>query len=307
MLQEKINWPHNKTALIVCIDSNIGHYLNIHLQSKGWTVYGTTRKKEQVSKHIFFLDLNKYKDINIDLYFDAVYFCLGLDNMDYCEKNESHSKLIIVDAQIYLSKYFATFSNLIVILSTTAVFDGSVPFVAPTANKNPKTIYGKHKAIVEDVLISELPRVAIVRITKVIAPTCNRTLSWIKNLSDGLSIDVLHDLSVCPIHISLVTELLEKITLTRKTEIYHLSGDVNITYYDIANFLATELQITNKLINKISCAESNINPKIIHKYYSLDATNTNLEFNLKVISYQEILKTVLTEFRKNYNQTSKYL
>lgn len=296
MLQEKISASHNKTALIICIDSNIGHYLNTHLQSKGWTVYGTTRKKEHVSKYIFFLDLNNYQDINIDLHFDAVFFCLGLDNMDYCEKNESHSKLIIVDAQIYLSKYFAKFTNLIVILSTTAVFDGNTPFVAPTANKNPKTVYGKHKAIVEDVLINELPRVAVVRITKVIAPTCNRTLSWIKNLSNGLSINVLHDLSVCPIPINLVTELLEKIALTKKTEIYHLSGDLNITYYDIANFLASELQKSNQLINKISCAQSNINPQIIHKYYSLDATKTNIEFNLMVPSYKEILKNVLMQF-----------
>lgn len=302
MLQEKINSILKKKALIVCIDSNIGYYLNIYLKSKGWIVYGTTRKREHISDNIFFLDLNNYQNIKINLYFDVVYFCPGLDNMDYCEKNEAHSKLIIIDAQLYLSKYFSQFTDLIVILSTTAVFDGNAPFIAPMANKNPKTIYGKHKAIVEDVLIAELPNnVAIVRITKVISPSCDRTTTWINNLSQGTNINVLYDLTLCPISVDLVTDLLAKLGIMKYPGIHHLSGNLDITYYDIALYLAEQLQVSSKLINKISYTQTDINPKIIHKYYSLDATKTNLEFNLTVLNYREILNNVLNLFKKALN------
>lgn len=55
---------HMPNALIVGIDSELGKSIGFHLRDSGWSVYGTTRRKELVSESIFYLEASNSDTIN---------------------------------------------------------------------------------------------------------------------------------------------------------------------------------------------------------------------------------------------------
>ena len=75
--------------LVLGVDSKIGSALYKDLnKNTSFNVYGTSRRKDREEKKIFFLDIYKYNEKNLEFSeFDTLIFCAGITSTEMCQKN----------------------------------------------------------------------------------------------------------------------------------------------------------------------------------------------------------------------------
>jgi len=129
-------------------------------------------------------------------------------------------------------------------LSSNQVFDGSIPRVPGDAPVNPVSLYGKHKAEVEAQLINWGSSAGILRLSKVLDSTNPLLYSWCDSLTGGQSIQAFDDYFMAPVPTAYVTELIAWLLQTRLPGVTQLSGEQDISYYDVAKLLAGQLDAT---------------------------------------------------------------
>lgn len=281
-------------ALIVGSDSTIGMALTTYLQAQGWDVYGTSRRINNTDTQILHFDLTQeHTLLNIDQEFDVVYALAGITNMDFCEKNPELSKLVNLDAQISLAKHCINKTKAFVMLSSTAVFDGSQPLVNTNAPTNPKSIYGKHKALFEQFLLDFSDNVTILRSSKVIAPKNKLLNDWIAALNNNSQITPFYDLSLCPITLISLLKLLKYIGENKSNSILHISGKQDISYSELAYIIAKKLNKPESLIISKSYSDAGLTAKTIFKHSSLDMSETSKIYGLQPSSIEDILEPLL--------------
>lgn len=285
-----------KRVLIVGIDSTIGAALSKELSNHDWEVLGTTRKKERVTDKVFYLDLLSTQEFNFLLPVDAVFLCASVTKMTSCRENAIYAEQINQTAQTSLAKYFINKSIQVIFLSTSAVFDGRKPAYKVTDKKNPLTPYGKFKANVEDDLISYSEYCSIVRLTKVLTPYYPLLLGWIANLRKGYPVEPFKDLYVCPISINVVVECLRIIVEKELFGIMHISGEKDVTYQNIAEYLEIMMGLDKSLITPASAFASGVNIEEAPLYTSLDMSRSKKLFKIPNVSLQATLNNLYGDF-----------
>lgn len=287
-------------ALIIGIDSNIGKALASALRIDGWDVYGTSRRSSANNTQTFYVDLELHDTFgNISGEFDIVYACAALPNMVLCENNPKLSQQINVDAQIGLAKHCISKTNNYVFLSTTAVFDGCIPKPTIDTKTTPRCIYGLHKSMAENALLSFSPKITIVRTSKVITENYKLIVDWIRDLENDLIIEPFHDLNFSPVPINNLIELLQKVATKRMHNILHISGHDDIPYSDLAYMIAHRLQKPKHLVQPKSYKSAGLTTNLTFLFSSLDMSQTTNLYGLLAAKSEEILNLVLKGHR-NY-------
>ena len=286
------------TAFIVGIDSAIGRSLENLLILNGWSVFGTSRRSSHTKSNVFYLDLANVTDLNFDIPIDVVYLCAGVTKIAQCKENSAYSKLINVDAQIQLAAYFLNKNTHVVCLSSNAVFSGHKPWYQTTDKTCPKTYYGENKALVEDALLGMSKHIAIVRLTKVLTPDYPLILQWIMALKNNLPVEPFNDLSLCPISIYTVAQCLKEIGDKKLEGIIHLSGSIDVTYLDVAEYLAKLINARKGLIKEISMLCSNEIMMDASLYTSLDITKSKQLFDVFDTSFATTMNCLYGDFNR---------
>ncbi len=277
-----------KTALIVGIDSVIGLALKIELQASGWSVLGTTRQKSSVSQETLYLDLLNVDAFDLQQSVDVVFLCASITKVAACSEDAEHAYLVNEVAQIRLATYFLQRDVHVVFLSSTAVFNGEKPYFKVDDDTCPTTLYGQYKANVEKALLSMSGDVTVVRLTKVLTKEYPLIIQWLARLKKAESIVAFDDLNFCPISVYTVVSCLKEIAKRCLVGVIHLSGTYDISYLQMAHFLA-EMMDANKLLVQgqsglclgLKCAELPI-------FSSLDMTETKSLFAFEEQSPFEI-------------------
>src|SRR3990167_5503990 len=243
-----------KKALIIGIYSAIGKVLAEFLRVNEWTVFGTTRKKQafEKNKYLLFLDLFQVEDFVFEERVDVVFLCAAIPKVSLCRDHPDHTRKVNVEAQLFLANYLLKKIKLLVFISTSAVFDGSIPFCSVNENTSPSTVYGQQKVEVEQELLKLGSKIAIVRLTKVLTLDYALICEWITSLSKGKVIKPFYDLLVCPVSIHLVVAVLKIIAEKQMPGIFHLSGLEEVTYADIAKYVAKQMQVSDSLVQPVS-------------------------------------------------------
>lgn len=280
-----------RSALIVGIDSAIGNALKNGLQTAGWSVWGTSRQKDHLKGQVFYLDLAKADIFHFEQPIDVVYLCAGITKMVNCNLTPDYSYLVNVEAQIQLARYFLNKGAHIVYLSSNAVFNGIKPRYKIADPTCPVTRYGEHKAIVESTLLSMTPDVSIVRLTKVLTSDYPLILQWIATLKKNECIAPFRDLHLCPLSINTVTYCLKKIGEKNIGGITHLSGEDEVTYLDVAEYLAEVLGVSRDLIESRSMVES-FSDTEVSLHTSLDMTESKIIVDGLDLSFIATMKSL---------------
>jgi len=264
-----------KSALIVGIDATIGALLQQELTAAGYTVLGTTRKKQNlIPQRIFYLDLLHCENFSFTPIVDVVYLCASITQMAQCNQDPQNSKQINFTAQLSLATYFLKKNVQVVFLSSNAVFNGKKCGYLENDPPSPVSLYGEYKAAAEKKMLEISNNVSIIRLTKVLTANHPLIIAWIKALSQSKPINAFDDRMVCPITVHDVTRCLKVIGEKKLTGILHLSGEKDITYYELAQHLADLIGADKTLIRPTSASHTELSTNARLRYTRLDMTQS---------------------------------
>lgn len=277
------------TVLIIGADSTVGTHLKKQFESHGKTVYGTTRHTDRCTNTTFFLDLLNPNAFTLpsDISIDTVVFCAAMSIIRECEENKLLSYQINVESPIKLACYLKNkFNPFIIFLSSNAVFDGSKPFFLEKDTPCPINYYGNCKAEAEKKLADITNKLAILRMTKILYPDHPLIKTWIHSLQNGENIYPFSDLLLAPISLTNVSDTIRKIAVLQKTGVFHLSGNQDISFAELAKKLAEKIKSSMQLI-----ITSNSQQQSISHYNSLDMRSSKYYLGISEIN----IKTIIDE------------
>src|SRR3990167_2067366 len=264
------------TILLIGSDSTIGSHLKKQLKTQGKTICGTTRHKDRCTETIFFLDLLNPDAFTLpeNISIDTVIFCASMSIIKECEDNKALSYQINVESTIKLARYLKNrFDPFIIFLSSNAVFDGSKPFFLETDTPCPINYYGHCKIEAEKKLAGITDKLAILRCTKVLYSDHPLIKKWIQDLQNGEKIYPFDDLMLAPISLEMVSTAIKKLSDLKKPGIFHLSGNNDITYVELARLIAKQIKCDNKLIISTCDTKKQTGQSQIKNNTTLDMTN----------------------------------
>lgn len=237
--------------LIVGGDSAIGSALSAYWQAKGISHASSTRNKEAVTESRPYIDLNAnaWSELEANRY-SAVVFCAGVTKLASCAEHPEATRKINVEATIALANFLSIWAVHLLFLSTNQVFDGSRPNRKVTEKVCPINEYGRQKAEAER-LILQMPRSAVLRLTKVVHPDMLLLKQWESSLKAGQSIEAFTNMSIAPITQETVVARIDKLVHKRETGIFHLSGESDISYYEFAKKFALNLNCNIDLVKAV--------------------------------------------------------
>ena len=266
--------------LIVGGDGLIGAALGEAIVSKNGIATCTSMRRE-APEGALFLDLLDQASVDaLDASrFDIAYICAGLSTYADVDANPSASRLINVTNTLRLCDRLLDAGCSVVFLSTAAVFDGESHCPDEASPVSPGTLYGRQKAEVEALLMDRgrtaQGRVKIVRLTKVMAANMPLIRGWRNSLARGQVITPFMDLQLSPVSLGYVVNSLLKIGLIGHSGIFHLSGNRDVTYAEIANELSLHWGYSPGLISAISSTNSGVFLSYKPKFPSLGMTMTS--------------------------------
>lgn len=226
----------------------------------------------------------------------VVYFCTGTPTIEYCEKYPVLSKTVNTDSVLAISRNITGQSAAIVFLSSNMVFDGTVPFQKENAPFSPLTEYGRQKADVEKGLGLLTGNRMIIRATKVFSKNMPLFKEWITALTNGKAIHPLEDKKLSPIPLQYLIKVLY---LCSKNifpwGVIQISGELDLTYADIAYRMAEYLGADRTLVKPISSKEIAIHPGLVRPFTTLQISPCLTRNGLKPPPVWETVDRMIAE------------
>jgi len=267
--------------LVVGSDSLIGGALINELERVEQRVLGTTRRGSPVRSDRLFLDLGQNSESwQLPSRVSVAVICAGVTKIKDCGRDPAATSRINVESVIRLTNKLATGDTFIIYLSTNQVFDGSIPNRLADTAPSPQTEYGRQKTEVERHLETFAGRVSIVRLTKVLGTNESLLKGWLDALRKGEVIHPFKDMVMSPVPLSFVVTTLGKIIETRLTGIVQVSGEIDVTYADVAYHLATRIGASSELVQPISYAAAGVQSESAPPYTTLDTGRLRAELGL---------------------------
>jgi dTDP-4-dehydrorhamnose reductase len=255
--------------IVIGADSRLGAALMGHLASHGARVSGTSRRRPLGPDRIY-LDLAEGNgDVSALPDADAAVFCAAVTGFSACRADPERARRVNVEAIETLTSHFAARGTRMLLLSTSAVFDGGSPHAADDRPRRPRTVYGRLKAEAEDIVLKRGTG-AVLRLTKVVSADWDLTRDWIAALRQGRQVRAFRDHTVCPIPRNDALEFVRAIVSSGEGGVFQASGAVDIPYLEFARMIAGRLGKPQSLVAPIR-ADSVLPENEIARFTSLDA------------------------------------
>jgi dTDP-4-dehydrorhamnose reductase len=283
--------------LIVGGDSEIGAATHCAMQAQGLAVAATTRRRELVSAARPFLNLAA--DISLfelSPQTKAVCICAAIARIATCAADPKSTAFINVNQTLALADKFLSRGSYVLFLSTNQVFDGQTPHVAPDAPYSPVSEYGRQKARIEAALRERMARGApagILRLAKVISPRIALIDGWIANLSAGKPVSAFNDMVLAPTPIDLVCTAIDRLMVNHDRGIFQLTGPRDVTYAEVARYVADRLAAAPSLIENTSARSAGLPDGATPLNTTLDSSRLQQQYGLKAPDVWEVIGSTL--------------
>lgn len=281
--------------LVVGGDGGIGFALREAIKIRGGEVRHTTRRK---SRNNIFLDLEYLpENLNFLENYTCAFLCAGRTGYVDCKNNPLSTHKVNVEGIVAVAEELVDKGSFVVFLSSSAVFDGKKPWPNEDAEYAPISEYGRQKVATEKQLLKldqGRNNIAIVRMTKVLTntiPIINRFMRLIESESP---VDALSDLKMAPISMPYVVKSLLHIGVNNVGGIYHLSGDVELSYSDLASDISQLMNVDPMVVRGVSSSASRA--YITPDYPGLGMARTSHELALKPQSIKSMYEDLLAEY-----------
>lgn len=271
-------------VLLVGGESEIGAATATHLVRLGYSVAATTRRREYVGESRPFLDLampldhwNPPENTRAACVFAAV------ARLGDCAADPAGSAKVNVTGTVSLVERLAANDIPTLFLSTDKVFDGTRPHVPAGAPMTPVSEYGRQKAAAETTiraLAAAGARVATLRLAKVVSPGMPLLRRWVAALAAGEKVTAFHDMMMAPTPVGLVAATIERLLSDGASGIFQLTGPRDVSYSDVAGYLAQKLGADGGLVTPASAYSAGLPQGSTPPNTTLDSTGLRERFNI---------------------------
>jgi dTDP-4-dehydrorhamnose reductase len=221
-------------TLIVGADSLIGGALLRRLQALGRLTIGTSRR----DRGALFLDLGAPTSFSAAISPAAAHavICAGIAGDEAISRDESRAQAINVAGTTELIRRLTDAGTFCWFLSTSMVFDGSVPAPRAETLPSPQTPYGRMKHEVEQFILEHCARrAAIVRLTKVLGADWPLGRRAVAAAQTRATCDAFRDWIFAPVLLTDVVDAFVRLLderPVRQPAVFHLSAADSISYVD---------------------------------------------------------------------------
>jgi dTDP-4-dehydrorhamnose reductase len=277
--------------LVIGVNGTIGSALYSRLRSIGESVKGTTQRQQSVlGRDIVYLNLLDPSSWRVEQPVDVAYICAGVCRMALCEEDPVGTANINIDATLALARKLAANGTFLVYLSTNQVFSGESPYAKAEAEYGAQNEYGRQKARIEALLKANCPSLAIVRLTKVVEPQFPLIQNWIQQLTSQQPVRAFKDMMLAPVSLRQVVDIIIKIGEKKQSGIYHVSGAEDVSYYDLACYLADQLSCSRTLVQSADAREGGMQKSFLPKFTTLDCSSIIAAIGEKPPHYVEVIQ-----------------
>jgi dTDP-4-dehydrorhamnose reductase len=268
--------------LVVGGDGLIGRALMRRLDGEGRAVLATTRRRGCAGAQRPYLELAQDpSDWTPPAPVSVAFLLAAAANQLSCCADPAASRRINVDNTIALARRLVSLGTFVVFTSTNLVFDGEEARYATCAKPHPTSEYGRQKEEAERALLALGPRVAVVRLTKVLAAEMPLIGRWVEALKAGRPVEAFTDLICAPIPVDFVVEGLVRIGTQQKGGLFHLSGADEVSYADLARSLARRLGVDSALVRPTTSTAAGVTLQSLPKHSSLDPREAEATLSLQ--------------------------
>ncbi|MCU7557546.1 dTDP-4-dehydrorhamnose reductase [Macrococcus capreoli] len=237
-------------ALITGGNGQLGYDVTNYFLEKGAKVLSPSSKEFDIT-NVELMD--KYlTDINLDV----IIHCAAYTAVDDAESNKDINYEVNVQGTKNIVEIAKKHNAKLIYISTDYVFDGEkdLPYIE-TDKKNPINEYGKSKSLAEDIVISELQKYFIVRISWVIGINGKNFVKTMLRLSEKMdTLSVIDDQVGSPTFTSDLSKLIYEFSLSDRFGIYHATNEGYCSWNELATTIF-KLKNIDINVNKISTSE----------------------------------------------------
>lgn len=294
--------------LIVGGDSEIGATAAQAVKTQGWQMVATTRRRDRVAPDRPFLDLAQPLDSwEPPVGTVAACVCAAVPRMAACASDPEGTAYINVEQTSTLIDKLLTHGVYVLFLSTNQVFDGHEPHVLPDAPYSPISEYGRQKARTETALREHMARgasAAILRLAKVISSNMPLIHGWIGELSAGRPVKAFADMRLAPTAVDLVSNTIGALLRDRLSGVFQLTGPRDVSYAEVAHFLAGRLGAPRTLVNETTAHSAGQPEGATPRHTTLDLGLLRDRYGLVPPDVWDVVKTVVAASGKRVVSSS---
>ncbi|MBF0304347.1 MAG: sugar nucleotide-binding protein [Alphaproteobacteria bacterium] len=268
-----------RRVLIVGGDGKIATAVAHHLAAEGAEVIATTRRRERVSPTRPFLelpDLGPLRDLDPG---DACLLSASVASPEAVRHDPEGVRRVNVEAITAAAEICRARRAHVLFLSTNQVFDGTVPRPPADRPTCPVSEYGRQKAEVEDRLRAMGQGVAILRLARALERGLPLFVEWKRRLLAGEPIEAFTERTIAPISYEFLAKVIGAILAVRGEGVWQVSGNQDLSYFEIAGMLAARLGADPALVRPTTAAEKGLlEPSPAHTTLDMGRLTTCLGF-----------------------------
>jgi dTDP-4-dehydrorhamnose reductase len=260
-------------VLVIGGDSPIGAAFVHALAQRGDIVHATTRRRDTVAGNRFYLDLAGDDVETITLpEVDIAFFCAAISGFAVCRADPTLARRINVQGTGKFLRRLTSNGVYSVLLSSTAVFDFQKPHVPADTPVHPLTTHGQIKAEAEREFLASGALGSVLRLTKVVTRHAPLYSKWIAALGRNDQVVAFSDLHIAPISLEDATRAMCAVASDRGRGIYQVSGAHDISYFDVARYLAKMMGVPSDRVRPELAAESGIPAAEVARFTTLESS-----------------------------------
>ncbi len=282
--------PLPGSVLVVGADGLIGAALVHRLSRGGVRVLSTSRRA--ASKAAFQVDLMAPDAWPALPKVDAAVLCAGYTSIGACSENPAASAAVNVAGVSALAEKLAVQANMVLLLSSNQVFDGSVARRGRADGHCPVCQYGRQKAASEAHVLG-LKGGAVLRLTKVLTPDLPLLTSWRADLAAGRPVTPFDNFPLAPVTLGFAVETIVDVLSGGEPGVYQASGADDLTYVDLARVLARHVAADPGLVTPAQAAPAGLGFERLPRYSTLEMELEEARFGRAAPASDSVLEEVV--------------
>jgi dTDP-4-dehydrorhamnose reductase len=262
--------------MIVGSTSTLAQTIYATLNTSDLFLHRASRTKN-IGEYYFDLEKNIF-NFPVNNHAGKAIFCAGIHNIKSCDDNPEKTHFINVEQTIKAIKHLTDLGWDFIYLSSTQVFSGKASMCKPKSSRDPKTIFGQQKKIVEDYILRNHPSAYIIRMTKILNFQHEPFKDWITKLLANEQVQIYDGVRIAPLTYTSAAQGIYKILTEGEPGVWHLGSATEICYPEIAHFISNKLnKISQDLLNITKVHDKNIRKASLDCTKALQKTSWTCE------------------------------